>query len=199
MTVSYIPLAQTSTATPWTPEDYDALAKPPRPSRRRTIIGAALVIVLLAFYLFVESTVTDDDDLDYSRIVLEYGEYGPVYIPFQFANLNQSSSTARLTPTQVLPDHCRDAYMSTGALCFDPYIKPMDVVWTWVNGSDPLLQEAKWRTESKFSGDDPYRPHSSSQQERQYRFVAIIANFIALDAHGHAETTMNSGTRCARC
>lgn len=162
----YIPLAQSASGEPWPPADLVSPAQARSRSRRRVIFGSLLVTVLLAFYFVVADWVDDNDDLDYADTV---SDFHAAYIPFEPPQRNASSRRTRLTPTQELPDHCRDAYMSAGSLCYDPVIPQMDVVWTWVNGSDPLLKEAKLRAESKYAGDDPYRPKSSAGQERQYR------------------------------
>ncbi len=193
----YIPLAQTPSGS-WPQVE---LEPPPRLSRfrRRAIFGTALVIFLVGFY-FVAAELVDDDseDLDYADDDLNLiSEFQAAYLPFEFAHHNASSVNARLTPAQELPDYCRDAYMSAGALCFDPDIEPMDIVWTWVNGSDVLLQEAKLLAESQFAEDDPYRPKTSARQERQYRSVPLIFKIqIPLTLAALKVITTNCGTRC---
>ena len=111
--------------------------------------------------------IYDEEDAD-----LLY-EYEAAYLPFEPLPQNRSATedvnTMQLMPTQELPDYCRDAYFSRGSLCYDPEIPSMDIVWTWVNGSDSLLQEAKLLAESRFSSDDPYRPKTSFAEARQYR------------------------------
>lgn len=175
MKVDYIPLAQSSTGEPWPPESTDTSFRT-YTTRRKVILGSALVITLLVFYFAVADWVEEYDDFDSSHETEH--DYHAAYIPFEPPPPNASAAViARLTPAQTLPDHCRDAYMSSGELCFDPYIRPMDVVWTWVNGSDPLLREAKLEAESRFSGDDPFRPKTSGRQERQYRYVAAVTEF----------------------
>lgn len=173
----YIPLATTSTSA-------SPRIQPPgklqRSSHRRwAILGTGLVIVLVSLYFILpdsgDADLADDlydDERDFIR------EYEAAYLPFEPPT--QQPPLARLTPTQVLPDDCRDAYFSTGAPCSDPDIPAFDVVWTWVNGSDHLLQQAKLEAESRFSPDDPYRPKTSSTQARQYRCVATaLASFPA--------------------
>ena len=41
-----------------------------------------------------------------------------------------------------LMSHCRDAYFAAGVPCHASPDPPLDVVWTWANGSDRLFQEA---------------------------------------------------------
>ncbi|KAJ3551401.1 hypothetical protein NM688_g4726 [Phlebia brevispora] len=164
----YIPLTQSTSSETWHPEDLEDPTKTRAPPRRtrRVIFGSLLVTALFVFYLVVADWVEDSGDLDYDEDV---PEWRAAYLPFEPPIQNASAGITRLTPTQELPDDCRDAYFSSGALCYDPEIPRMDVVWTWVNGSDPLLRAAKLHAESQFADDDPYRPKSSAAQERQYR------------------------------
>lgn len=135
--------------------------------RRQAIFGTGLVISLIALYFIFSDLLDDAEDLFLDDPDFIPG-YHAAYLPFEPPD-EAADPTTRLTPTQALPDHCRDAYFSTGALCFDPDIPPMDVIWTWVNGSDPLLQAAKLDAESHFAPDDPYRPKESASAARQYR------------------------------
>jgi hypothetical protein len=141
--------------------------------RRRIVLGSALAFILVAALYFISADLLDEAEdifLDDSDIV--YPEFQAAYLPFEPPATNRSTdATARLTPTQVLPDDCRDAYFSAGALCYDPDLPRMDVIWTWVNGSDGLLERAKLEVESRFSSDDPYRPMASASQARQYRYA----------------------------
>lgn len=160
----YIPLATSATAA-----RTQLPSRRPNSRRRWAVLGTGLVIVLVGLYtLVLPDSVEDVDDLfaeDQEPGAVP--EYQAAYLPFEPPP--QQPPAARLTPTQVLPDDCRDAYFSSGALCYDPVIPSFDVLWTWVNGSDPLLQEAKMAAESRFAPDDPYRPKTSSAQARQYR------------------------------
>lgn len=142
--------------------------------RRRAILGTALAIVVVAGLYFISADLFDDaEDLYLDDLDVILPEFQTAYIPFKPPSQNSTQTAIRLTPAQVLPEHCRDAYFSSGALCYDPVLPKMDVVWTWVNGSDPLLQDAKLNAESNFSPDDPYRPKTSesSNQARQYRYA----------------------------
>ncbi|KIP04248.1 hypothetical protein PHLGIDRAFT_76231 [Phlebiopsis gigantea 11061_1 CR5-6] len=167
----YIPLATTPTAARSTFDQesrFDS-AKPGRARwRRPLVLGTGLVIILAALYLITADLLDDAenlflDDSDY------FPDYHAAYLPFEPPNPDANAPPASLSSTQALPDHCRDAYFSIGAVCYDPEQPRMDVVWTWVNGSDPLLQAAKLEAESRFSDDDPYRPKTSAAAARQYR------------------------------
>ena len=169
----YIPLATTPSAarTHFDHEPHPDAVRPNRGRwRRPLVLGTGLVIILAALYVIIADLLDDAEDLfgddsDY------FPEYHAAYLPFEPPKHDPSAPAVRLTPTQVLPDHCRDAYFSSGAVCYDPEMPLMDVVWTWVNGSDPLLQAAKLDAESRFDDDDPYRPKTSAAAARQYRCV----------------------------
>ena len=121
----------------------------------------------------------DEDDFDYSDIPAARSDAHPGYISFAPPTTSDASIATRLRPAQVLPVHCREAYLARGEACYDAEVRPIDVVWTWVNGSDPLLQAAKLRAEDRFSDDDPYRPKKSPGQQRQYRYVSSLCHLGA--------------------
>ncbi|KAG9049018.1 hypothetical protein FS842_000256 [Serendipita sp. 407] len=57
-----------------------------------------------------------------------------------------SSSSAvgsALRTWRPLPDACLDAYYTNGSSCSDGQRTQFDIVWTWVNGSDPMIVRAK--------------------------------------------------------
>lgn len=136
------------------------------------MFGFVAVAAVVAIYFLGAELMdyADDDyydDYDDADFVLEYHA---AYLPFEPPRQSETSgSVSKLTPTQELPDDCRDAYFASGQLCYDTDIPSMDVLWTWVNGSDTLLQEAKRVAEGRFAADDPYRPKISAAQARMYR------------------------------
>ncbi|KAI0700102.1 hypothetical protein BC835DRAFT_1329341 [Cytidiella melzeri] len=178
MKFDYFPLSQTSSSSRQHFSELeleDSFRDEPtrRKARRRLIFGGLTAAALVALWFIAGEVVDfadtfyDDEDLDLlvdSRVAYLPFEPPPKH-DFEWPDIK----TIKLTPTQELPDHCRDAYFSKGDPCYDPVIKPMDVVWTWVNGSDRLLQEAKLQAENSFSPDDPFRPKTSITQSRQYR------------------------------
>jgi hypothetical protein len=42
-----------------------------------------------------------------------------------------------------LPTSCLDSYYTNGSGCTDGYQTSYNIVWTWVNGSDPMISRAK--------------------------------------------------------
>lgn len=42
-----------------------------------------------------------------------------------------------------LPDWCVEAYYTNGSTCNDAQRTKFDVIWTWVNGSDPMIHKSR--------------------------------------------------------
>jgi len=55
----------------------------------------------------------------------------------------QAGSTLRTY--RPLPASCLDSYYTNGSGCTDGYKTSYNIVWTWVNGSDPMILRAKAR------------------------------------------------------
>lgn len=90
-----------------------------------------------------------------------------VYLPFQPPK--QAPLRRKLRPSLPLPATCLDAHISKGALCYNSAEPKLDVLWTWVNGSDILLQDAKARVQESLASDDPRQPSSNWKVIRQFR------------------------------
>lgn len=66
-----------------------------------------------------------------------------------------SSDPPPLRVYQSLPSTCRDAFFENGDVCnHQPTPTLFDLVWTWVNGTDPLLQDAMAAAEPSAAGQD---------------------------------------------
>lgn len=137
-------------------------------SRRRAAVLALSAVSLLSLFAFLRRSLTDVDSAQYP-----YG-FDPsvdlqAYLPLRIPDTKPARSPP-LLPTHNLPPSCIDAYFTSGEPCYDPDVPQLDVVWTWVNGSDPLLQQAKESAQEALdSSADPYRPQHSSAQARMYR------------------------------
>lgn len=198
----YIPLATTPTSGRLQFDEHEIIHARPHRSRHRrrwVILGTGVSILLITLYFISVDLGNDAGHIFHDKPNVSFlPAFDAAYLPFEppAQNLTDSDSTS-LTPTQVLPDHCRDAYFSSGAVCYDPHLPAMDIVWTWVNGSDPLLEAAKLDVESHFSADDPYRPKTSVPSVRQYRWVHIRSSLVLLSAHlWIQEITMNFDIPC---
>lgn len=56
-----------------------------------------------------------------------------------------SNMEALMVPAQSWhPSHCIDDFFVNGKPCSADHLTTLDVVWTWVNGSDALFQRALW-------------------------------------------------------
>ena len=76
---------------------------------------------------------------------------------------------------QSLPSTCRDAFFETGDLCNHPStLTPtrFDLVWTWVNGSDPLLHDAMAATERSAGHHD--KAVTLQEGQKLYRSVPYL-------------------------
>ncbi|PCH36029.1 hypothetical protein WOLCODRAFT_28307 [Wolfiporia cocos MD-104 SS10] len=162
-TTDYIPLATLP---------YAAPPHPPRTTwaaaflRRRNLILCSFLAFLLTLFALLQLAFRDyDADLDY----LDYSEPASQtsYLPFQLPPPVQPATV--LQPVQELPDDCLEAYYVRGDPCYTTPLPKLDFVWTWVNGSDPLQQEAKIAAAARFAPDDPWRPSDATTQARLYR------------------------------
>ena len=142
--------------------------------RRRALQTTFLFVVALSVFLLFEyasylTGAPDDlqDTVD-SDIPIDH-TLDTAYLPFKPPQ--KVSVSRKLKPTQPLPASCLDAHIARGELCHNPAEPKLDVLWTWVNGSDVLLRDAKARIEGGLSDDDPYRPGTSWKQVRQFRQV----------------------------
>jgi hypothetical protein len=59
----------------------------------------------------------------------------------QYTNYSLAGSSLR--PYRPLPAECIDSYYTNGTSCSDGQRTTFDVIWTWVNGSDPMIMQAR--------------------------------------------------------
>lgn len=145
--------------------------------RRRALHCSFLFVVALSVFLLFEYAsflfgAADEDGLPDSPDEPGAGGFDPaldsVYIPFQPPK--HPSTPHRLKPSTPLPLACLDAHIAQGELCFNAAAPRLDVLWTWVNGSDILLVDAKARVEDELAEtNDPNGPSKSWKQVRQFR------------------------------
>ncbi|GBE85251.1 3-O-alpha-D-mannopyranosyl-alpha-D-mannopyranose xylosylphosphotransferase [Sparassis crispa] len=136
--------------------------------RRRAVFAGLLTTSLLVLFVLLRYTLKEFDiegaGLDILSPSVDLLAYLPLEIP------KGSSLSARLKPVRGLPISCLDAHFALGEICYEKEIQPIDVLWTWVNGSDPLLQRAKSSAQERYERKDPYRPMiDASSQARLYR------------------------------
>ncbi|CAG7849530.1 SubName: Full=Uncharacterized protein {ECO:0000313/EMBL:CCA71576.1} [Serendipita indica DSM 11827] len=102
--------------------------------------------------------------------VLSSGQ-GPVYHCIRQRPQSKKSLAAgdqkgaSLRTWRPLPADCIDAYYSAGASCSDGQRTTLDVVWTWVNGSDPMLIRSKARAKARL---DRQRIREERQRQREH-------------------------------
>jgi len=75
---------------------------------------------------------------------------------------------------QSLPSTCRDSFFENGDICNQHSTSTIfDLVWTWVNGSDPLLQDAMAAAEHSVTGQENAMGHQAGQ--KLYRSVLFLS------------------------
>lgn len=153
---------------------------------RRTMQGAFLLLAFVSLFALFEyaSYLTGDEGASLELNDLFDQALDAVYLPFPVTPYRASST---LKPTLPLPESCQDAYFAQGKLCYNPHPPPLDILWTWVNGSDIILQDAKARIVDSFPPDAAYRPNKSWKQARQFRLVVD-------DVRGHRDSILRIGT-----
>ena len=138
--------------------------------------GSFLFVLSLSLFALYEyaSYLSSDDVSSPEPEDLIDPSLDTVYLPFHPSPCHVSTA---LKPTLPLPASCLDAHIARGEVCYNPDAPRLDVLWTWVNGSDILLQDAKARVEASFDADAPYRPNRSWKQVRQFRSdIHVISN-----------------------
>ncbi|KAI0671047.1 hypothetical protein C8Q78DRAFT_973893 [Trametes maxima] len=168
---TYIPLTQIS------PDEFTWTPRRPRPSlfrsyfsRRRAVYALIAATSLLTVLVFLKVSVGHEDDHEQDDLDDLEDHYHPSYIAIPVADSLPAAARPKLRPVRDLPAHCLDAYYQSGQPCHDSAgPMPMDVLWTWVNGSDPLFSETKDRVVSQLAPNDPYRPIKKNSPSRMFR------------------------------
>lgn len=104
--------------------------------------------------------------------------YNSTYLPFE---PETSLDLPPIEHTDSLPLSCLDAFFSKGVRCDAWRSHPVrfDVVWTWVNGTDPLHQHVSAEAEMEYFPPEQ-RPNCQTPKElKQFRYVEPRAHFLA--------------------
>ena len=136
--------------------------------RGSTLAVATILVVAILRYWSCLLDYLNGDSGDETA-----GQFDPsldaAYVPFKPSRPPPTSDTVALKPSTELPSSCIDAHFARGELCYNPQVPRLDVVWTWVNGSDILFKDALAKVENSLAADDPYRPTKSFLKVRQFR------------------------------
>ncbi|KAI0088478.1 hypothetical protein BDY19DRAFT_165838 [Irpex rosettiformis] len=141
--------------------------------RKRTVRGTTLLVVVIVFVVIIRKRWTclveywNGDSGDEAAVQFD-PSLDSAYVPFR-PSRPTTSDFVTLKPSTELPSSCLDAHITQGELCYNPKAPRLDVLWTWVNGSDILFKDAVARVENSLSPDDPYRPTQSFLKVRQFR------------------------------
>ncbi|KDQ19027.1 hypothetical protein BOTBODRAFT_184820 [Botryobasidium botryosum FD-172 SS1] len=188
----YLPLTQDGITVDLNPRPREIWTISRRRSMLWTGVGLCLTTFLLIAY-FHDPVIMEVADVLWFSPNSYYGYHGS-YLPFALPT-PASSLSQPLLPVQALPTACIEDHFVNGGPCFNNRTQ-MDVLWTWVNGSDPFLQGEKEATEKKLSPDDPYRPIRKNQA-RQYRdhdelrhsMRSVLTNFRSSASRFHLLTS----------
>ncbi|TBU22887.1 hypothetical protein BD311DRAFT_675085 [Dichomitus squalens] len=183
---SYIPLTQIPPSElPWPPKPSLRPSFALYFSRRRAVLALIAATSVVTLVLFLKVSSSHEDDLDDVGTPIT-PRYQPSYIAIPVPNSLPPSSHPKLRPVRDLPSHCLDQYYSSGGVCHDGLGPlPLDVIWTWVNGSDPLFRDAREHATKSYDNTDPYRPIKSNNPSRMFRdydelrhsLRSVLANF----------------------
>ncbi len=172
---NYIPLTQIS------PDEYHWHPKSPASharsslasyfSRRRAILALVAASSVITLFVFLKLSLASQDEFD----ELEFHVnplYQPSYIAIPVPDSLPDAARPKLRPVRDLPTECLEHYYVSGLPCHDGQGPvPMDVIWTWVNGSDPLFIDSRTHAANSYAKDDPYRPIKSNNPSRMFRYV----------------------------
>lgn len=102
--------------------------------------------------------------------------YGPLYHciqqPIRPASKNVELPGSSLRGFRPLPDWCMEGYYTNGSTCNDAERTQFDIIWTWVNGSDPMISRARARAMAALTRGDDYDseddvPEESEEEEKK--------------------------------
>lgn len=139
----------------------------PRIASLRTVLTRLLpvlatIIVVLHWHLL---QLQPFPIISEPRLVLNTINYHP--IPFSDASTPVEQV---VLATEDFDLACLEKYFTRGEPCRTRSKPDIDVVWTWVNGSDPLFDAVKTETEQEiWLVDKPSRPPQSLTSQRCYR------------------------------
>lgn len=143
-------------------------------SRKRAVlalVATSSVITLFVFLKLSLGSVDDFDDIEFRVNPL----YQPSYIAIPVADSLPETARPKLRPVRDLPAECLEQYYASGLPCHDGQGPvPMDVIWTWVNGSDPLFVDSRTRAANSYDKNDPYRPTRTNNPSRMFRYVSRL-------------------------
>ncbi|RPD56204.1 hypothetical protein L226DRAFT_535831 [Lentinus tigrinus ALCF2SS1-7] len=170
---NYIPLTQISPSEyrwhPRTPTTHAASSLSSYFSRKRAVLALVATSSVITLFVFLKLSLGSADDFDDIEFHVN-PLYQPSYIAIPVPDFLPDAARPKLRPVRDLPTECLEQYYVSGLPCHDGQGPvPMDVIWTWVNGSDPLFIDSRTRAANSYAKDDPYRPIKSNNPSRMFR------------------------------
>jgi Stealth protein CR1, conserved region 1 len=147
--------------------------------KRRNFLALILTVALLGLfptisrgYTIFKDFVLYDPLWSYTYVNASdkmFPPQDPTYIVFEPPKFDPHVD--QLEGRRLLPS-CIDGYFAKGAPCHAGSDPPLDVVWTWVNGSDRLIQESMAHVVRTTT---PKMPYTSRANTWYFRCVALCA------------------------
>ncbi|KAI0741527.1 hypothetical protein C8Q80DRAFT_1273944 [Daedaleopsis nitida] len=188
----YIPLTQIS------PSEFTSGQHPHQVSfgscfsRRRALLVLVAATSLVALVVFAPF---HEDEPEYPQVLI-IPAYQPSYIAVPVPDELPLAARPKIQLVRELPTHCLEQYYENGLPCHDgkgPI--PIDVVWTWTNGSDPNFLAAKDSAADSYDENDPYRPLKTNNPSRmdhdelRHSIRSVLENFRPYTNRFHVLTS----------
>lgn len=127
-----------------------------------------LAVILLVLHLLRPSATTTPV-ISEPQLVIDAINYHPIL----FSNKSEPLEPS-VRSTEDFGIECLEKYFMHGEPCHTTTKPVIDVVWTWVNGSDPVFDALKTKTEEEiWKAEKPSRPPKSLTEQKCYRYVAL--------------------------
>lgn len=149
--------------------------------RRRHLFALITILILLSLfpvarysYRTLNNLVLYDPLWSYAFVnasARAFPPHDPTYMVFKPGGVTHTINMGADMPLQEvrrLPSHCVDDYFAKGVPCHASPDPPLDVVWTWVNGSDRLFQESLGHV---VRTTNPRMPATSRANTQFFRYV----------------------------
>ncbi|KAF8588240.1 hypothetical protein K439DRAFT_670883 [Ramaria rubella] len=172
--------------------------------RHSFLVFAAVVFCLYGLYRTAHSSfktsvlqILSDPLWAYPYVnasAVAYPPHDPTYLVFSPPKFEFHPVDESLSEGRRLPHHCLDAYFTTGVSCHAGPDPPLDVVWTWTNGSDRLVQEDMSYTVRTTNPKMPTTSRPNSQlfrnhDELRHSIRSVLKHFVGSTTQLHIVTS----------
>lgn len=146
-----------------------------RPLGRFCVLAIVLLTLLLAVFILISFPSSHQwytvphASFDAQGNLLTH----PHYLVFSLSNKTRPAVTDRpIRGIRRLPSSCIEDHIAYGSPCRDGRPVKFDVVWTWVNGSDPRLEQ-EMREAARVQPPPPNHDAVKNPESKLYRSAAL--------------------------